>query len=136
VDWFLGIIAVATLATAIVQIGAILYAGTLLRRMARLIDRVEQDLRPQLNSISREAARVATLVADRVESADRVVEQVSNGVDRAVRLVQKAASAPAREGAAAIQGLKAAVSAYREMRENSDAARAPRGSDEEDLFIG
>ena len=51
---FLGIIAVATLATAIVQVGLLLEAGRLTRRLGRFVDDVEQEVKPiigHLNSV-------------------------------------------------------------------------------------
>src|SRR5207237_1916624 len=61
---FLGVIAVATLAIAIAQIGVIVAAGVAVRRLQRLADRVEEDVRPilgHLNAIGRDAARAASL---------------------------------------------------------------------------
>lgn len=134
-EWFLGIIAIATLTASVVQIVAILYVVKLLRRTAGVLDRVEQTVRPQLEAMARDAARATAVFTDRVESADRMVSEIGDGVDRAIRLVQRAASAPAREGAAVVEGVKAAVSAFREIRERQGQTRMG-GEEEEDLFIG
>jgi hypothetical protein len=59
---FLGVIAVATLAMAIVQVGVIVAAGRLARRVEELADRLEQDVKPlfgHLNAIGRDAPRAA-----------------------------------------------------------------------------
>ena len=56
---FLGVIAVATLAIAVVLVGAVVAAGRLARRLNRLADSVEQELKPvfdHLNTIGRDAS--------------------------------------------------------------------------------
>ena len=66
---FLGIIAVATLATAIVQIGVLVAAGRAAKRVDRLADRVERELTPlfaSLNAIGQDAARAASLATAQV----------------------------------------------------------------------
>ena len=53
-DWstvFLGIIAVATLATAVIQIAVLIAAGMLTKRLGRLADQVERELTPLLASL-------------------------------------------------------------------------------------
>ena len=72
---FLGIIAVATLATAVMQIAVLIAAGMLTKRIGRLADQVERDISPllaSLNSIGRDAAKAATLATAQVERADRL----------------------------------------------------------------
>ena len=54
-DWstvFLGIIAVATLATAVIQIAVLIAAGMLTKRLGRLADQVERELTPLLASLN------------------------------------------------------------------------------------
>jgi broad specificity phosphatase PhoE len=135
---FLGIIAAATLVMAVLQVGAILYAGVLLRRVARLLGQVEQELKPfseSVNAIGRDAARAAALAAAQVERVDRLFASVTDRVEQTVQALQKAAGMPAREGAALIVALKAAVGAFRELRERS-RTRVGRTEDEDALFIG
>ena len=77
---FLGIIAVATLATAIVQIGVLVAAGLLARRLARLTDQVERELQPlfgHLNTIARDASRATALAAVQVERVDDLFADVA-----------------------------------------------------------
>ena len=72
---FLGIIALATLAMAIAQIGVLVAAGRLARRVGRLIDQVELELKPvfgHLNAIGRDASRAAALATAQVERVDRL----------------------------------------------------------------
>lgn len=135
---FLGIIAAATLVMAVIQVGVVVYARLLARQVARLIGQVEQELKPlsvSVNAIGRDAARAAALAADQVERVDRLFAQLTERAEQTAQAVQKAVAAPAREGAALIAGLKAAVSALRERRDRPGTHSA-RTEDEEALFIG
>jgi hypothetical protein len=135
VSWgevFLGVIAVATLAMAIVLVGAVIAAGRLARRLGRLGDQLEADLRPildSLNAIGQEASRAAALTSAQVERVDRLFGDVAARVDEGVQGVFTAMSAPAREGRALLSALTAFARAMR------DRGRR-RGADDEDaLFI-
>jgi hypothetical protein len=131
---FLGIIAVATLATAIVQIGVLVAAGRAAKRVDRLADRVERELTPlfaSLNAIGQDAARAASLATAQVERVDRLVGDAAVRLEHTMDVVQSAVSAPAREGAALLAGLRAMLGAIR-------APHPPRGrhaDDEDALFI-
>jgi len=133
---FLGVIAVATLAMAIAQIGVMVAASAAIRRMERLADRVEQDVGPllgHLNAIGRDAARAASLATAQVERADRIFAEVAVRVEEAITSVQSTIAAPAREGRALVSAFRAAFSAIRELRHSR--ARQGRGEDEDALFI-
>jgi hypothetical protein len=135
-DVFLGIIAVATLATAIVQIGVLVAASLLTRRVGRLLDRVERELSPMLasvNAIAQDAARAASLATAQVERVDKLFAEAAVRLDETLKLVQSAVAAPAKEGAALLSGLRAAINAIR-----SGGSRSTRGrtaDDEDALFI-
>jgi len=134
---FLGIIAVATLATAVVQIAVLVAAGMLTRRLGRLADQVERELSPLLasvNAIGKDAARAATLATAQVERVDQLFGDVAQRLDTTLGIIQNAIAAPAREGAALMVGLRAAVDALR--RSIANRPSRTRTSDEEDaLFI-
>ncbi len=133
---FLGVIAVATLAIAIAQIGVMVAAGAAIRRLERLADRVEADVRPilgHLNAIGRDAARAASLATAQVERADRIFGDVAMRVEQTIASVQSSIATPAREGRALISAFRAAFHAFRELRHNR--ARQGRGDDEDALFI-
>ena len=134
---FLGIIAVATLATAVVQIAVLVAAGMLTRRLGRLADQVERELSPLLasvNAIGKDAARAATLATAQVERVDQLFGDVAQRLDATLGVIQNAITAPAREGAALMVGLRAAVDALR--RSIANRPSRTRTSDEEDaLFI-
>jgi len=133
---FLGIIAVATFLIALVQVGLILAAGMLARRIGRLADEVEREIKPffaHLNAISRDASRAASLATAQVERADRLFADVAGRVEQAMNAVQGSLGAPAREGRAFLSALRAAMEAIRQLRR--ERARQGRTDDEDALFI-
>jgi hypothetical protein len=134
---FLGIIAVATLAIAIVQVGVIVAAGRLARRVEALADQFEREMRPlfgHLNAIGRDAARAAALATAQVERADQVFSEFSVRMDQVLSNIQASFGGPVREGRALISAFLAAIRAIRELRRNA-AARQARSEDEDALFI-
>ena len=137
-DWagvFLGVIAAATLVTAIAQVGLFLAAGRLARRLERLTDKIETDLAPivgHVNAIGRDASRAASLAAAQVERVDRLFADLTQHVEQLMRTVQTAVGGTAREGAAILAGFRAAVTVLRETRANRARTRA---EDEAGLFI-
>jgi uncharacterized protein YoxC len=122
-DVFLGIIAVAVAIMAIIQVAAIVFAMSAARRIGQVADRIEQDLRPvmsNLQAISAEAARAASLAAAQMERADRIFADLSQR---------------AGQGFSFLNGVKAAMAAIQELRRSS--RRHAAHPDEEDaLFIG
>ena len=134
---FLGIIAVATLATAIVQVGIIVAAGLLARRIHRLVDQVERELKPlfaHLDNIGRDASRVASVAVAQVGRADRLLADAAGKIEQTFTTFQAALGAPAREGRALLSGLRAAIGVILDLRGNG-RGRQRRGDDEESLFI-
>lgn len=134
---FLGIIAVTTLATAIVQIWMLVAAGMLAKRIGRLADQVERELSPlltSLNSIGQDAARAASLATAQVERVDRLVADAVQRLEATLGTIQSAVSAPAREGAALMVGFRAMVDSLRRGVPNRPS-RTRSGDDEDALFI-
>jgi hypothetical protein len=134
---FLGIIALATLASAITQIGVIVAAGRVARRVERLADQFEQDLKPifgHLNAIGRDASRAAALATAQVERADQLFSDFATRVEQAMDNVQTSIGTPMREGRALLTAFRAAFQAIRELRQNG-RSRQSRSEDEEALFI-
>jgi uncharacterized protein YoxC len=133
---FLAVIAVATLVMAIVQIGVIVAASRMARRVEQLVDRVDREMKPlfgNLNAISAEAARAASLATAQVERADKLFADVAARVNQAMNDVQASIGTPAREGRAIISGFKAALQALRDLR--AGRSRGSRAEDEDALFI-
>jgi hypothetical protein len=132
---FLGVIAVATLATSLVQISLLVTAGRLARQVGRFVDELDREIKPligHLNSISRDASRAAAVAVSQVERVDALVTDVAAKIDQTITTIHSAIVTPAREGRAWIVGFQAVMAAIREFR-NSPRART---RDEEDgLFI-
>jgi hypothetical protein len=132
---FLGIIALATLATAIGQVGLLLAAGRAFKRVERLADHVEQDLKPlfgYIDAIGRDASRAASLATVQVERADRLMADLTARIEQILSIVHSVVGNSAREGTALLAGFRAALTALREMRERRARSRA---EDEDALFI-
>jgi hypothetical protein len=133
---FLGIIAVATLAIALAQIGVVVVASMAARRVAKLAETVEHDLKPlfgHLDAIGRDASRAATLATAQVERADKLFGEVVVRIDQALNNVQESIQTPAREGRALVSAFRAALQAIRDVRR--DGRATPRAKDEDALFI-
>ena len=132
---FLGVIAVATLSTALVQIAVLVAAAKLATRLDRLADSVEAQLTPifaQLDTIGREASRATSLAAAQVERVDALLGDAVSRIDQTMGTVQSALSIPAREGAALLAGFRAIVESLRGARRPKSRSR---GEDEDALFI-
>ena len=134
---WLGIIAVAVLVMAVIQVAAIVFAMSAARRIGRVADRLEQNLNPvvsNLQTITSEAARMTTLAAAQVERADRMFADLSRRAEEVMAAVPTLLG-PAGKGLAFLNGIKAALAAIHELRRSS--RRGAAHPDEEDaLFIG
>jgi hypothetical protein len=136
-ETFLGIIAVAVLAMAIVQVGVLVAAGLLLRRLGKFVDQIERDLRPivaHVDAIGRDAARVTSLAVAQVERVDRLFADFGRRIEQALAAFQGTISTPAREGRSLLNAFRAGLSAIRELRTFA-RARKPRAEDDDALFI-
>jgi hypothetical protein len=136
-DVWLGIIAVAVLVMAVIQVAAIVFAMSAARRIGQVADRLEQNLNPvvsNLQTITSEAARMTTLAAAQVERADRMFADLARRAEQVMAAVPTLLG-PAGKGLAFLNGIKAAVAAIQELRRSS--RRGAAHPDEEDaLFIG
>jgi hypothetical protein len=132
----LGVIAVAVLVMAVIQVGLILVAGRLARKVEELSAKFEEDVRPlvaQATAVAENAARASSLAAAQVERADRLFSELARRADDTMAIVQGSLTAPVREGRAIMTGVGAALAAFRELRL---AARARAAEEEDPLFIG
>lgn len=136
-DIWLGIIAVAVLVMAVIQVTAIVFAMSAARRIGQVADRLEQNLNPvvaNLQTITSEAARMTTMAAAQVERADRMFADLSRRAEQVMAAVPTLLG-PAGKGLAFLNGIKAALAAIHELRRSS--RRGAAHPDEEDaLFIG
>jgi precorrin-6B methylase 2 len=136
-DVWLGIIAVAVLVMAVIQVAAIVFAMAAARRIGQVADRLEQNLNPvvsNLQTITSEAARMTTLAAAQVERADRMFTDLGRRAEQVMAAVPTLLG-PAGKGLAFLNGIKAALAAIHELRRSSRRGAA-HPDDEDALFIG
>jgi precorrin-6B methylase 2 len=134
---FLGVIAVAVLVMAAIQVAAIVFAMSAARRIGEAADRLERDLRPvmqNLQTMTAEAARATNLAAAQLERADRLFADLSRRAEQVMAAVPSLLG-PAGKGLAFLNGLKAAMAAIQELRRTS-RRRAAHADEEDALFIG
>jgi len=134
---WLGIIAVAVLVMAVIQVAAIVFAMSAARRIGQVADRLERNLNPvvsNLQTITSEAARMTTLAAAQVERADRMFADLSHRAEQVMAAVPTLLG-PAGKGLAFLNGIKAALAAIHELRRSSRRGAA-HPDDEDALFIG
>jgi Txe/YoeB family toxin of Txe-Axe toxin-antitoxin module len=139
VNWseiFLGVIALATLVMALIQVGAVVALARVTRQAQETLNSLQQDVRPlmgKINAIADEASRTAVIATAQAEKVDRLVTDLSRRVDETAGIVQQAIITPAREGMAIVAAIRAGVGALR----RAAPARQGRHAEEEDpLFIG
>ncbi len=113
---FLGVIALATLLMATVQLAMVVYGTRLARRFDRLVDVVEKEIRPTLgrvNAMSEDMSRATSLAAVQAERFDQLFARLVEQVDRFSDLTEDAVVEPMRRGAALLQGLKVVMAVLR-----------------------
>ena len=135
---YLGVIAVAVAVMAVIQVTAIVVAMRTARRVGDAVSRLEGDLRPvvaNLKSMSADAARTASIASAQAQRAEQLIGDLTARVNSTVAVVEETVIGPAREAYAVVQGLLAALSAFRQGP--APSARRPATTEEEDsLFIG
>jgi hypothetical protein len=135
---FLGVIALATFTMAAIQVGVLVYGMGVARRLNQLLDEVEREMKPlaeSVNTIARDAARISSAAAGRVERIDRLVNELTFRLEHTATAVQDAILRPLREGAAIMAGVKAVIEVFRELTGRSSQTVA-RKEEEDTLFIG
>ena len=135
---FLGIIALAVVVMAAIQVGALIYAARMARRVERLTTEIEREIRPivaDLRAITSDAARAVSVAAAQVDRAEQMLNEVGARVEQTMTFVQERILAPIRDGAALMAGLRAVLSAFNELR-RPGRSRAAAVDEEDALFIG
>ena len=92
-DLFLGIIAVAVLVMAIIQVAAIVFAARAARRVGEAMARLEEDMRPivaNLKTVSADAARISSMAAAQAEQAEQVLTRLRDRLEALMQAVQDA----------------------------------------------
>ncbi len=137
-ETFLGVIAVATLIMALIQIGAIVAAARIAKQAQQTLTTVQQELRPLVSkaqAVAEEASRTAAVARAQAEKMDKLLSDLAGRVDYTSGVVQDAIVKPARESMAVVAAIKAALGALRGFRDVRP--RHGRHAEEEDpLFIG
>ena len=141
-DVWLGIIALAVVVMAAIQVGAIVLGLRLARRVDQLTTEIERDVKPlikNLTDMTAEASRAVALATAQVERADRLFGDLAQSAERTMAIVSQLVGGPARNGVALFSAARAAYSAFRDLRDASRRRQAYRSTapdDEESLFIG
>lgn len=131
---FLGVIALATLVSTIVQVSVLVAAARVAKRVERMAQNVEHELKPlfgHMNAIGRDASRTASLASAQVERVDRLFDELAHRAEQSLNLLQATVTAPVREGTAILAGLRAVLSTLRDLRGRSRG----RADEEDALFI-
>ena len=133
---FLGVIAVATLTTAILQVVLLVAATSLVRRITRFVEFLEIEVKPiiaQVDAIARDASRAANLALAQVERADELLSNAMRRVDQTLATVHSLVIGALREGNALMMGFRALLAAIRGFQRRQSTRR--RAEDDEALFI-
>jgi hypothetical protein len=133
---FLGVIALATLTTAIMQVGLLIAAGRLISRLSHLIDHVERELAPvfvHVNAIAKDASRAAAVATAQVERIDALITDMGQRAGQALNAFQVGLGVPAKEGRAFMTALR---TVFKTLRQDANGRRRRSRADDEDaLFI-
>ncbi len=136
---FLGLIAAATVAMAIGQIGLLIAVLRLARRVDAMSVRVEREIGPlaeRLTRVAENLQQASNLAAVQVERVDRLFAGATKRADATMSLVQGAVVGPIREGLAVIAAVRGVVGAIRSLRGSRTSRAASKFDDEDPLFIG
>jgi hypothetical protein len=133
---FLGVIAAATLMTAVLQVVLLVAGFSLVRRISRFVDFVETEVKPiigHIDSIARDASRAAGLALAQVERADQLLADTIQRIEHTLSTVQSLVIGALREGNALMMGFRAVMAAVRGFQRRQTSRR--RAEDDEALFI-
>ncbi len=133
---FLGVIAAATLMTAVLQVVLLIAGVSLVRRMSRFVDFVETEVKPiigHIDAIARDASRAASLALAQVERADQLLSDTILRFEQTLSTVQSLIVGALREGNALMMGFRAVMAAVRGFQRRQSTRR--RAEDDEALFI-
>lgn len=135
---FMGVIAVAVAAMAVVQVGTLLYGLRVVRRLDRMADQVEKEIMPvidRVNAVSGDITRATSLAVAQIERADQLFARFAVRAERLMSVGQDAVIEPVRRSAALIHALRAALEALRAPA-RQPSGKASADEEQEALFIG
>ena len=113
---FLGVIAVATLVMALIQLGLVVGGIIAVKRVNEMLTRVEASAKPVLAHVDELIVDTKASLAAARSQVDRVERQTLHVLTRTEQAVQRVEGylvAPAREGIALVAGARALLSAFR-----------------------
>jgi hypothetical protein len=128
--FLLSVIAVATVIMAVVQIGVVLFTSRLAKRVNRLVDVIEREIKPTLarvDAVSSDVARVTSLASNQAERLDQIASHLIEKIDEILTVADRSVFAPLKQGAGFLFGLRAALLAF---RDESTQSQPPTDSDE------
>ena len=130
--FWIGLIAVALLTMAVVQVVMAVQIARTAREISRTAVELRQDLRPLIDKVSRiadDAARGTALAVAQVERIDRVLGSAAQQLDDTLQTIKQAVVEPMRHGSMVLAVVKAVIAGFRRP--------ARREAEEEDpLFVG
>lgn len=132
---WLGVIAVAVLTMAVVQVIVGLQLLRTAKDAASSLQQFQAEVRPLIqkaHKIADDAGKVSALALAQVERVDEVMATTAMRIDDTLQIVQESLIMPVRQGAAVMAGLKAAMAVFRARQDKGRYGR----DDEDALFIG
>lgn len=142
---FLGVIALGSLVQTAFLIGLAVQGRRLAQRVAELQDRVERDIRPTLDNLSRvtrNLAEVSDLAVLQVRRFDGLLADTIEKVEETTNMVRKVVLRPLGplvDLAAFLRGIRRGIEVYHSLRgfERRERVAGGRSYDEDDehLFI-
>jgi hypothetical protein len=140
---FLGIIAVASVVQSAFLIGLALEGKKLSRRVAEMQDRIEREIKPSLDNVSRvtrNLAEVSDLAVLQARRVDGLLADTIDKVEETTTLIRKVVLRPIGplvDLAAFLKGLRRGLEVYQQLRGFERRERVARGHDDDDehLFI-
>jgi hypothetical protein len=127
-----GLIAVALVTMAVVQVVTAIQIARTAREVSRTAIEIRQYLRPLIDKVSRiadDAARGTALAVAQVERIDRVLGSATQQIEDTLLTIKQAVVEPMRHGSMVLAVVKAVVAAFRRP--------SRREAEEEDpLFVG
>ena len=134
-DVWLGVIAVAVLVMAVVQVATLLQLSRVARETAAATRDLRKELSPLIakaHKVADDAGKVSALALTQMERVDRVLDATAERVDQTLQTVQESLISPVRQGAAVMAGVRAALAVFRARQDRNRYGR----DDEDALFIG
>ena len=112
------------------RIGVVLFTSRLAKRVNRLVDVIEREIKPTLarvDTVSSDVARVTSLASNQAERLDQIASHLIEKIDEILTVAARSVFAPLKQGAGFLSGLRAALLAF---RDESTQSQPPTDSDE------